>query len=136
MNGECRIACLYLHRLAGLAAHAFVLAGLAVGIVSPALAIPAYPGAVEVAQPDGATITLRLRGDEWLHWHEDAEGFAIVLERGEWRFATLGADGRLAPTPHTVGRSNPRSAGLAPGIRPIIKAVSITSYQGAATIGQ
>lgn len=83
-----------------------------------AQAINASPFPVEVRQPDGRVITVRARGDEFTHWYEDADGFAVVAERGQYVYATLNAKGGLAPTALVVGQDNPRAAGLTKNTRP------------------
>ena len=83
-----------------------------------AQAINASPFPVEVRQPDGRVITVRARGDEFTHWYEDADGFAVVADRGQYVYATLNAKGGLAPTALVVGQDNPRSAGLTKNTRP------------------
>lgn len=50
-------------------------------------AIPAYPGKIQVTQPDGSVITIRVHGDEWYHY--------ITDERG--RVIARGADGFFRP---------------------------------------
>lgn len=78
-------------------------------------AINADPRPAEFRQPDGSRVTLYLRGDEWLHWQEDAEGYPVVQVDGEWRYARRDAGGDLEATALVVGRANPASAGLAKG---------------------
>ena len=50
-------------------------------------AVPAYPGKIQVTQPDGSVITIRIHGDEWYHYATD--------ERG--RVVARGADGFFRP---------------------------------------
>ncbi|MBN1867071.1 M6 family metalloprotease domain-containing protein [Candidatus Sumerlaeota bacterium] len=82
-----------------------------------ALAVPAYPGIIEAAQPDGSTFQMRLKGDEFFHWNETEEGYAIVKDSadGFWKYAQP-AKGEAAfeIVPNAiVGRSAPESLGLA-----------------------
>ncbi len=44
-------------------------------------AVPAYPGKIRVTQPDGSVISIRLHGDEWLHYATDEKG--QVVARGK-----------------------------------------------------
>ncbi|MCC6348614.1 MAG: M6 family metalloprotease domain-containing protein [Candidatus Eisenbacteria bacterium] len=80
-----------------------------------AAAINADPRPAQFVQPDGSRITLYLRGDEWLHWQEDAQGYPVVQVNGEWRYARQGGSGELVATDAAVGRSDPRALGLAKG---------------------
>jgi hypothetical protein len=50
-------------------------------------AIPAYPGKIQMIQPDGSTITVRIHGDEWFHYITDESG----------RVVARGADGFFRP---------------------------------------
>jgi hypothetical protein len=43
-----------------------------------AVAVPAYKNTIELTQPDGSKIQARIRGDEFYHWFEDAEGYTIL----------------------------------------------------------
>jgi len=83
-----------------------------------AQAINASSIPVDVRQPDGRVITVRARGDEFTHWYEDADGYAVVAAGGQYVYATLNAKGGLAPTALLVGRDNPRAAGLTKYTRP------------------
>ncbi|MBI3919844.1 MAG: M6 family metalloprotease domain-containing protein, partial [Armatimonadetes bacterium] len=84
-----------------------------VGLCRTAVAVPAAPGAATVKQPDGTTITIVLRGDEYCHWNEDARGYAIVKSprTGFWVYARRQGN-RLTETNLKVGKSNPVAAGL------------------------
>ncbi|MEI7732782.1 MAG: M6 family metalloprotease domain-containing protein, partial [Verrucomicrobiota bacterium] len=84
------------------------------------LAVPAHPKPAAVTQPDGSTIKLILRGDEFQHWHEDAAGYTILKDAasGFWLYASLDSKGVLAATSLVVGRDNPAKAGLAQHLKP------------------
>ena len=85
-------------------------------------AMPASPLPIEVRQPDGSTLRVRLMGDEWLHWFEDEAGELVVEQGGAWRYADLDARGRVVATPHLVGRVDPQGVGLRMGRRPVLDA--------------
>ncbi len=102
-------------RLGGVGMLAIILIACC---VQPAFAIPADPSPIEFTQPDGASITLHLRGDERFHWYEDLQGFTVVHDRGAYVYAKLDPDGSLAPTTHLVGVANPAEVGLTPRILP------------------
>ena len=62
------------------------------------LANPADPTPMRITQPDGSVVTVRLHGDEWLHFCTTADGYTIVKDtRGYYVYAHL-LDGRLMPT--------------------------------------
>ena len=86
--------------------------------VGEMFAVPAHPGLGVVRQPDGSETRVRLRGDEWCHWHEDEAGYTVVREpeTGSWVYARLDANGEFAPTALHVGRDDP-SRMLEKGLR-------------------
>lgn len=52
-------------------------------------AIPAYPYANKVTQPDGTTLTIRLVGDEFLHFSTTDDGYTIIKNNdGFYVYAT------------------------------------------------
>jgi M6 family metalloprotease-like protein len=85
----------------------------------PLLGSPASPHPYRVTQPDGTTITLHIRGDEYFHWEEDDSGFTVLRDAaGTSFYATLDAQSNLTPTALRVGIDDPTSAGLIPRILP------------------
>lgn len=93
------------------------LIGLAVQVTTTQAA-PAAPTEFTVTQPDGATFTARMWGDEWLHGYETPDGFTILqIEDGAWVYAARGAGGALAPVlqdglPMRVGQAAPPNEAL------------------------
>jgi M6 family metalloprotease-like protein len=87
---------------------------------STALAIPASPHPYDALQPNGTTVTLRLRGNEHFHWEEEhSSGLTVVQDRGWYNFARRDkASGRLVSTGLRVGVDSPHRANLTPGILP------------------
>ena len=76
-----------------------ILLSVLLGVAS-AWARPALRGTVSVSQPDGTRLSLRLVGDEYLHYNTTADGFALVKDdaSGAYVYAQIGSDGQLAPT--------------------------------------
>jgi M6 family metalloprotease-like protein len=97
------------------ATFAVIITLVLAGMPQRAAAINADPNPAEFLQPDGTRITLYLRGDEWLHWQEDASGYPVVLVNGTWAYGQRDASGNLVATGYVVGRSNPAALGLAKG---------------------
>ncbi|MBO7609458.1 MAG: M6 family metalloprotease domain-containing protein [Muribaculaceae bacterium] len=62
-----------------------------------AKAVPADPTPVQVTQPDGETVTLKLVGDEFYHYNITTDGYTVVNYNGRWEYATL-KNNRLAPS--------------------------------------
>jgi M6 family metalloprotease-like protein len=85
-------------------------------------AVPAAPEAADVKQPDGTTVRLVRRGDEFFSWDETEEGYAAVKNRqdGFWEYArpaTERAEFR-AVSGARVGTSDPAKLGLQRRARP------------------
>ena len=78
---------------------------------SIAMAVPAKRGRIEFAQPDGAKVVAYLHGDEYMHWYEDEAG-AIMLcnDKGTLCYATMGKDGRPAPSGIKAGSARKTQA--------------------------
>lgn len=73
------------------------------------LAVPAKPGNCKVVYPDGNTVTIRLHGDEYLHFNTTDDGYTVVKdERGYYVYATV-SDGKLVPTSLVAHDSEERS---------------------------
>ena len=74
------------------------------------MAVPAHPKAVTVQQPDGSTVTIRLVGDEWLHFNTTSDGYSVVKDsRGYYVYAES-KDGQLQPTAQVAHDMAERSA--------------------------
>ena len=55
-----------------------------------ASAIPANPGLVQMPQPDGSIVSIRLVGDEFYHFNTTADGYTVMLnDRGGYVYAQL-----------------------------------------------
>ena len=64
-----------------------------------AYAVPSQGNLVKVKQPDGTVLTIRLIGDEYLHFNTTADGYSIVKNaEGFYVYAEKAADGQLVPT--------------------------------------
>ncbi|MDR1695759.1 MAG: M6 family metalloprotease domain-containing protein [Endomicrobium sp.] len=92
----------------------FIAAFAFFAALSLSFAEPAYPGPIEVEQPDGTKVTVRLFGDEFYHWAEDTQGYTVVQDSRtrEWVYAQQDAAGALKPTSARVGRASPQALGL------------------------
>ena len=65
-------------------------------------------------QPGGKQIKIRLRGDEFLHWTEDAAGYTILRDgiTKKWVYATRDKTGRLTTSSAVVGEQDPSTLAL------------------------
>lgn len=60
--------------------------------------IPATPYPATYIQPDGDTLTLRLHGDEHIHYRTTIDGYKIVQDKkGYYRYARQNSKGYLTP---------------------------------------
>lgn len=64
------------------------------GAAFSASAVPAYPGLITQTQPDGTTVTLSLRGDEYFHYYMDSDGYLVGQDADGW-FRIMDNDGDL-----------------------------------------
>lgn len=61
-------------------------------------AIPAFPHAQTVVQPDGSTVTVTLHGDEWFNYGTTSDGYTVTWNaRGHIVYAQV-ENGQLVPT--------------------------------------
>ena len=58
--------------------HFILLVSALLCAASAAFAVPAKPGKITVTQPDGSTIVILKKGDEWNHWVTDEKGNLLV----------------------------------------------------------
>jgi len=73
-------------------------------------AIPAHKGKVTITQPDGTTVTLRLHGDEYLHFTTTDDGYSVVKSAdGFYRYARLDG-GKLVATDVVAHDATARTA--------------------------
>lgn len=75
-----------------------------------ALAIPAYPGELQARQPDGSTLTIRLVGDEYLHFTTTDDGYTVVQNAEGWYVYAEKRDGQLVATDRKAHDEPARSA--------------------------
>ncbi len=83
-------------------------------------AMPACPEPVKMQQPNGQNIQVYLRGDEFLHWNEDVNGFTILKDSktASWVYAAKDVAGNLVPSAAVVGRDDPRQVGISQRLLP------------------
>ena len=72
---------------------------------------PATRGVAQITQPDGSTLSIRLKGDEWRHYNTTVDGYALTRDtRGYYVYAQLDDNGQLAPTTLVAHDEERRSA--------------------------
>ncbi len=72
-------------------------------------AVQAWPGAVEVKQPDGTYLTILLHGDEDFHYYTTDDGVLLVQQDGKYFIARTEADGHLTATTQLAHKAANRS---------------------------
>ena len=68
----------------------FLLMALTIAIM--ASAEPANPTPINVTQPDGTTLQLKLVGDEFYHFNTTSDGYTILNVNGSWEYAMKKGD--------------------------------------------
>lgn len=104
---------------------------------SMAMAVPAHPGSTRITQPDGTQVTIRLHGDEYLHFSTTDDGYSVVRRAdGFYAYAQRGANGRLEATSHIAHDPSYRSVaeqewlqGVEKGIAPAMDATTVLEQQ-------
>lgn len=84
-------------------------------------AVPAMDDSIVVIQPDGTSFQMRIRGDEFQNWQEDAASGLTVIrnpDNGYWEYAEKLADGSLQGSGVRV---DPNGLAVPPHIPPHLK---------------
>jgi len=72
-------------------------------------AIPAYPYPVTYTQPNGDTLTVRIKGDEKIHWYESMDEYTLLVNKsGYLTYAQLDENGDLQPTEYVASNIEQR----------------------------
>ena len=72
-------------------------------------AIPAYPYPITYTQPNGDTLTVRIKGDEKIHWYESMDEYTLLVNKsGYLTFAQLDENGNLQPTEYIASNIEQR----------------------------
>ncbi|MDR1681059.1 MAG: M6 family metalloprotease domain-containing protein [Prevotellaceae bacterium] len=67
--------------------------------VTQVSAVTANPAPIIKIQPDGTEITVRLRGDEKVHWMETLDGYTLMYDAQRYIvYATTDAEGNMIPS--------------------------------------
>jgi len=74
-------------------------------------AVPAIPHPVTLTQPNGDTLTVRIKGDERINWYESMDGYTLLFNQaGYLSYAQLDEDGNLQPSDFIATNIENRSA--------------------------
>lgn len=74
-------------------------------------AVPAYPRPFKVQQADGSEITIRTKGDEWMHYSVTEDGFPLIYNKatGNYEYATV-ENGKVVSSNRIASDTANRSA--------------------------
>lgn len=77
-------------------------------------AVSANPELIEIKQPDGKKIKIRVKGDEFYNWVEDKDGYTVIKDTVTkvWSYAKKDNKGSLKPSENIVGKANPFSLNI------------------------
>lgn len=90
-------------------------------------AVPAYPGLITSAQPDGTAISIRLMGDEHFSWARSADGFTLLRDaKGYWTIAKPDASGILRPSAMRVTGNSAAAQAATLGVKPMMPVNELT----------
>ncbi|MBR1415764.1 MAG: M6 family metalloprotease domain-containing protein [Prevotella sp.] len=114
-----------------------LLFAIAMLCTSMAMAVPAFPGTISVLQPDGTKLSVRIVGDEYLHFNTTADGYSIVQRTdGFYVYAQLDEACQLVPTSRVAHDEQDRQAdekawleGVAKYLTPAMTANAAKEYQ-------
>ncbi|MCL2291329.1 MAG: M6 family metalloprotease domain-containing protein [Bacteroidetes bacterium] len=68
-------------------------------ITDAVFAAPAIPTPVTFTQPNGDTLTVRIKGDERINWYESLDGYTLLFNQaGYLSYSQLDEDGNLQPS--------------------------------------
>ncbi len=96
-------------------------------ISSDIQAVPAYPYPIEIRQPDGTVLNVRLRGDEFHHFAETEDGYLLIKDtKGVYNYATTDYDGKLKDTKVKARNVNERNSTERLFIRRLEQHVNLT----------
>jgi M6 family metalloprotease-like protein len=97
---------------------------------SAAHAVPAYPGLVKKIQPNGAEISLYLRGNEKVHWMESEDGYTLLYDENQYVvYATTDEKGNMVPSNIIVQNVSLRSSAQKDRLKNIPKNLRYSTEQ-------
>jgi len=98
-------------------------------------AVPAIPYPVEVTQPDGSVLTIRLHGDERLNYITTEDGYMITKNQQDFYvFATVSQSGEMEATAHIARNSDERNATDARFLKSLDVQAEIERYYNAESV--
>jgi hypothetical protein len=104
--------------------------GDTIRMVNPPNKVPAIPTPVSMAQPDGDTLTVKIKGDERIHWYETMDGYTLLFNKeGYLTYAQLDEDENLQPSEFIATDIEKRSETVESFLNTIEKRLSYSNEQ-------
>ena len=95
-----------------------------------AYAIKAYPFPIQLTQPDGTKITVRVHGDEFNHYQTSEDGYLLKQDaKGYFKYATVDAGGKVTESAYVAKNIAERSAADRSFLSGINKASAVKAVQ-------
>ncbi|HPN85246.1 MAG TPA: hypothetical protein PK821_07930, partial [Victivallales bacterium] len=83
---------------------------------SSVYSMPANPRTIDIVQPDGKKVKVKMNGDEHFSWHEDVNGYVVQKDNndGFWKYAVPRKNEAAFDVlpDERLGESNPQAKGL------------------------
>ncbi len=98
-----------------------LIAGAMVAIA--AKAVPAVPTPIQVTQPDGTQLTIKIVGDEFFNYHTTVDGYTIVRNHTGYFVYALSQNDNLVPSKVIAHNVNERSVSEAQFVSSLEKSV-------------
>ena len=100
-------------------------------------AVPAIPYPVEITQPDGASLTIRLHGDEHFHYTTTEDGYMIVKNQQDFYvYATVSQFGEMEASTRIARNAHARTAVDASFLRSLDVAGELARLRNVANVKQ
>ena len=107
-----------------------ILLALVLIMTSNLLAVPAITAPISFTQPDGNTLTVRLKGDEKIHWYESMDGYTLLLNQaGYLTYAQLDENGNLCPSDYIATDIEKRDDSVNSFLNTIVKRLHYSEIQ-------
>jgi M6 family metalloprotease-like protein len=97
---------------------------------SPVFAVKAYPFPVNITQPDGTQLTIRLQGDEFHHFQTTEDGYILKKDaKGYLTYASVNATGKMIESSFIARNINKRTAEEIQFLKSAPKSTTIQAVQ-------
>jgi len=107
-----------------------ILLILTLFVTSIVYAVPAIPVPVVMEQPDGDSLTVRIKGDERISWYESMDGYTLLFNTDKYlTYAYLDENGNLQPSDFIATDVEKRSESVISFLNTIEKRLNYSNSQ-------